>query len=512
MVGDPGSGQDDLSPARGPRLVPDAAGRRPATPPESGWGSPDRTFPVLVRLSELAQHLAEAPATPRPCPGKPTRRLAAALPGGGQPGQRLGLDSDFFRQQLEAGLCTVLLDGLDEAPDRPVRNVCRGSSRTRPRPTAAAGSWSPAARRRTPARSCCRVLPKPASTRWRTRRWRLPDPLVRGVVRRRAAMRPANTSANCWTAVRARPEIRRMARNPVMLTALAVVHWNERRLPEQRADLYDSIITWLSRSREQRPGRATADESGVLQELALAMQDDTEGRKTPGPQALGGRKNRRQDHEGRRERRQGDRRVAGPAERFLDEEEVDSGIIVGAARSGLLALDVPGIPGRQGHRQPAGREQQQILFADPDKMYSPDGARSCCCWPGSCTSRAEQGGRVYRRGAGRAGSERRVGRPGPLRGPVGQRAARPGAAEVPGRRPAVPASLDAVDGDLRPREIAERADRDPIAAADALGQAGDPRIDFRRDDYWVTIPAGKFLMGAQSKDPQEPNYDHEARR
>ena len=35
-------------------------------------------------------------------------------------------------------------------------------------------------------------------------------------------------------ALRARVEIRRMARNPVMLTALAVVHWNERRIPEQR--------------------------------------------------------------------------------------------------------------------------------------------------------------------------------------------------------------------------------------------------------------------------------------
>ena len=43
-------------------------------------------------------------------------------------------------------------------------------------------------------------------------------------------------------------------RNPVMLTALAVVHWNERRLPEQRADLYESILTWLARAREQRQG------------------------------------------------------------------------------------------------------------------------------------------------------------------------------------------------------------------------------------------------------------------
>ena len=58
-----------------------------------------------------------------------------------------------------------------------------------------------------------------------------------------------------------------------MLTAPAVVHWNERRLPEQRADLYNSFIRWLSRSREPREGRATADRTVVLlQELALAIR------------------------------------------------------------------------------------------------------------------------------------------------------------------------------------------------------------------------------------------------
>ena len=86
-----------------------------------------------------------------------------------------------------------------------------------------------------------------------------------------------------------------MARTPVMLTALAVVHWNERRLPEQRADLYQSIITWLSRARQQRPGRQSAERTVLLlQELALAMQDDAAAgrvrvmRKPPsgGPAAL----------------------------------------------------------------------------------------------------------------------------------------------------------------------------------------------------------------------------------
>jgi formylglycine-generating enzyme required for sulfatase activity len=43
-----------------------------------------------------------------------------------------------------------------------------------------------------------------------------------------------------------------------------------------------------------------------------------------------------------------------------------------------------------------------------------------------------------------------------------------------------------------------------LEAAEALGQAGDPRL---REDNWVTVPAGKFLMGAQKEDAAEPNYD-----
>ena len=75
-------------------------------------------------------------------------------------------------------------------------------------------------------------------------------------------------------ALHSRPEIRRLARNPVMLTALAVVHWHEKRLPEQRADLYESILDWLARSRENRPDRPSPERCiALLQKLALAMQD-----------------------------------------------------------------------------------------------------------------------------------------------------------------------------------------------------------------------------------------------
>ena len=116
-----------------------------------------------------------------------------------------------------------------------------------------------------------------------------------------------------------------MARNPVMLTALAVVHWNERRLPEQRADLYESIIRWLSRAREQRPGREKADRTvELLRELALAMQSHPEGMHTQvgrgwaidalAPEWATGPV---------------DQRARNRAEAFLNAEELDSGIIVG---------------------------------------------------------------------------------------------------------------------------------------------------------------------------------------
>jgi hypothetical protein len=67
-----------------------------------------------------------------------------------------------------------------------------------------------------------------------------------------------------------------MTKNPAVLTSLAVVHWNERHLPEQRSDLHDSVLTWLSRQRERKVGCEKPERAltllGVLGDLAFAMQ------------------------------------------------------------------------------------------------------------------------------------------------------------------------------------------------------------------------------------------------
>jgi hypothetical protein len=124
-------------------------------------------------------------------------------------------------------------------------------------------------------------------------------------------------------ALRSRREIRRMARNPVMLTALAVLHWNEKRLPEQRADLYESIITWLARAR-MRPGRSSPERCiDLLQNLALAMQAHPDGRQTQVPRRWAAETLALEWHGA-----PADEPLA-EAERFLAQEELDSGIIVG---------------------------------------------------------------------------------------------------------------------------------------------------------------------------------------
>lgn len=43
-----------------------------------------------------------------------------------------------------------------------------------------------------------------------------------------------------------------------------------------------------------------------------------------------------------------------------------------------------------------------------------------------------------------------------------------------------------------------------LEAAEALGQAGDPRLE---RDNWVRFDGGKFWMGAQKLDPKGRNYD-----
>ena len=77
--------------------------------------------------------------------------------------------------------------------------------------------------------------------------------------------------------------IRKIAKNPVMLTCLCVVHWNERKLPEAKADLIAAVLRWLITSRaRQREERGFKSIFAVecFKALSLAMTNHSDGKKT----------------------------------------------------------------------------------------------------------------------------------------------------------------------------------------------------------------------------------------
>jgi hypothetical protein len=77
------------------------------------------------------------------------------------------------------------------------------------------------------------------------------------------------------------PRIRRMAKNPVMLTCLCVVHWNERKLPEGKADLLAAVLRWLLNAKEEKRrqrGYSNTFAEECFKALAWAMTSHKDGK------------------------------------------------------------------------------------------------------------------------------------------------------------------------------------------------------------------------------------------
>lgn len=56
---------------------------------------------------------------------------------------------------------------------------------------------------------------------------------------------------NLMTAIEQSDGIRRLAVNPLLLTVIAIVHWNRKRLPEQRVEIYDECVDVLLGQRKE---------------------------------------------------------------------------------------------------------------------------------------------------------------------------------------------------------------------------------------------------------------------
>ncbi|HZT32156.1 MAG TPA: SUMF1/EgtB/PvdO family nonheme iron enzyme [Bryobacteraceae bacterium] len=500
IVGDPGAGKTTFLRRIAFELCRKQLGEAAETP----LALPVAGFPLLIRIAELEEHIEKF----QRAEGAPANRhspawLAHFLRACSQEHQ-WGLGEEFFQEKLREKTTVLLLDGLDEAPSRVRREEM---ARLFEAAVAAYGQ-------------CRFVVTTRPATYWgqatlarfhEVQVEELGAEAVEGFLGHWSrSLFPQDAAGaekhrgELLSALRARVEIRRMARNPVMLTALAVVHWNERRLPEQRAEMYESIVTWLARAREQRAGRAAADRClELLGHLGLGMQTEARGRLT-------------QVERGRaaeivasqfREAGEGDR--FGLAQRFLDEEEVDSGIVVSRGaelrfwhltfQEYLAARTVAGL---------SEADQLQLLFAG-DRLYRPEWREVLLLLAGTLAVKQGRGkvDGLFRAVLERLGPQAPLAEQARCAGLLGAILAdlRPLAYQPPDHR--YQKVLEAVLGISEAGPVEGIDLRVRLEAAEALGQAGDPRL---RRDNWVTIPAGSFLMGAQKEDPDGPNYDADA--
>ena len=326
IIGDPGSGKTTFLRRGAAALCLSRLGDEPGAA-QQRLGVEGRPFPIFVRLAELSDCISlyrKAPDSAAPKTVDAARWLPYFLARQCEDSET-GLDETFFSSLLKDGQASILLDGLDEVADIAKRTrisklVENLSQVYRDCPIVV--TTRPQAYRDEvvlPDFEHVRIDPlEPEAVRTFLRRWceaLFPENPKKGKQHRVELLKALE-----------RPDIRLMTANPVMLTALAVVHWNERILPEQRADLYASIIKWLARSRDRegRPERPKADRAvALLEELALAMQLHPEGRQTQVDKHWAADSIAGEWPEERAKSR------IGAAQNFLEEEELDSGIVIG---------------------------------------------------------------------------------------------------------------------------------------------------------------------------------------
>jgi formylglycine-generating enzyme required for sulfatase activity len=457
-------------------------------------------LPILVRLSDLSMFVERSAANPSadiPTEADSVNWLIRFL-GKMSAENSLGLSETWFRKLLEDGRGIVLIDGLDEAPTLQSRKTM-------------ARLVENCARVYTNCHFVVTSRPKAytaETTLYAFEPFEV-QPLGESAVnlflsRWCEALFPEETPlrerhfAELQFALQSRPDIRRMATNPVMLTALATVHWNARRIPEQRAELYESIVLWLARARESRKGRTSAERCiNLLQAIALAMQNSSEGRLVE--------MNRRGAAEQIASRFEDGGSSVEAAERFLIEEELDSGIVVG--RGDNLRFWHLSFQEFLAARAAAGlreQDQDELFFSDLSKTLSSEWRETLLLFSGILYHQGPEKLDAFVSHFLGHSRDSTLARKAKLVGLIGSIQRDLASFHYKFQDPRFEEMRGSVMSVFEHTGIQVLEPAARLEAAEAIGQSGDPRLD---EPHWIEMSSGTFLIGAQSDDPEAIGYD-----
>jgi len=444
-------------------------------------------FPIWVRISELDQYIArtlESRIAGDPATAVDPRWIAHFLASH----RGWDLDEAFFADQFRADDTVLLLDGLDEAGNQQRRVDMVKLIRE------AAGQYG------------CRIV---VTTRPGVHEGRatlegfglasiddLDDAGIDGFLLQwcRWLKRGEETAAQKYFAeVRqavAVPGIRHLARNPLMLTSLAVLHFRRNRLPEQRVKLYEQILDWLA---EQAVDKHREYKKDALLErfgwLALGMQEWEGGQKlslgiddaaallAPGE-------------------------PLAPMRRFLEQAQIDSGIVT--LRGGEIAFWHRSFQEYLAARTMADLPDAKIPPRAREMLYSAEGREVLPLVAASMAENAKQRLTLLfedltRHAASQGHLERKAHAAGVLGNmlvdvaPFEYKLSGPAAKQYSELRDTVMAIFE--KGKARQIGLKTR-----VAAAEALDQASQERLHTPREAaYWKEIKGGTYTLGGDSK-------------
>lgn len=279
-------------------------------------------LPITLRLGPFAQYLLESPA--RGLAEDSREHLYRYL--ASERSEASGLASaDGFRERIEGGGCFLLLDGLDEAPGDALRERVTaivqdlvsfdGAQANHHLVTSRTRGYDREETLRSKFTHCALVDFGEEERDEFLRRWSR-------ALHRVGIDSDSTSTAEAYRtelagAIRAHLAVRPLTGNPLMLTTLCVVHWSRKKLPEQRAELYNQLIDVLLETRERQSPVPNPLRRECFRALALRMHTDRDGiRKTyPRVEAAAAIREVLDTSE-------------GAASAFLEQEEMYSGIIV----------------------------------------------------------------------------------------------------------------------------------------------------------------------------------------